>query len=200
MLLSPSKWAPAAVLAALVLRPSEASHAVRLDLPGREELASSSRCPAAALALLVQDPYLYISHEPVADPRSPRPVLIAAAVDTNRARRVIAGKNPACPEALRLGALATHPDPMVRFGAARCATSGATLAMFASDDDASVRCGAAENRRCPPAVLTQLAADTNPVVRFETATNPMTPHRALLPLTVDADSDVSRIARDRLRR
>ena len=165
----------------------------------REILSQSPQCPAAALVLLAQYPDLDVSDDPAANPRCPRPVLIAAAVDTNRARRALAGKNPACPEALRLGALATDPEAMVRFPTARGATCGATLTMLASDVDAAVRRRAAENRRCPPVVLALLAEDTNNVVRFETAANPGTPRQTLARLAADHDIGVRETVQSRVR-
>ena len=195
VLTSSRRWVPAAVLAArLMERPDS------LNAPQREALSQNPRCPAALLALLAQNPYVDVSDDPAANPRSPRPVLIAAAADTDRARRAIAGKNPACPEALRLGALATDPEAMVRFPADRGATSGATLAMLAADVDSAVRRRTAENRQCPPVVLALLAEDTNPVVRIDTARNPRTSRRTLARLVLDHDTDVRRTAQNQFRR
>ena len=59
--------------------------------------------------------------------------------------------------------------------ALRSNTLTVLLTQLASDEDAWVRGGVAENSNTPPEVLTQLASDEKAYVRYAVAYNPNTP-------------------------
>ncbi|MEU4620529.1 HEAT repeat domain-containing protein [Actinoplanes sp. NPDC023801] len=113
----------------------------------RVAVASNDRCPAALLERWGSDPYHILRDRVVGHPSTPAWVVDAAVGD---------------------------PDGSVRALAAFRTRSPEVIAAAAASPDRGLRCGAARNPACPPALRDRLARDEDPAVRAA-ATRPPAP-------------------------